>query len=138
MNSRLKENESFINSIKTEKEYEKELAKKLEDFKKKYSKELENYESVLSLKKLYNLKSAGYIRYIDLNGNLKYGGILLKIFKSENEDEFNIRNLILLKNIDNKKWTISWEKNYIFYKNQTKKGDNLRNLFISLLDKKID
>ena len=30
--------------------------------------------------------------------------------------------------MDNNKFTISWEKNYIFYKTQTKKRDNLREL----------
>jgi hypothetical protein len=41
--------------------------------------------------------------------------------------------MLLLQNKNYNKWTITWERNIIFYKQQVKKGDNLRNLFISLL-----
>ena len=138
MNSRLKEIDSIIESIKPKEDYKKDLEDKIEKFKLKYSKELENYDFISSKDELFNLKSAGYVRYVDLNGKIKYGGILIKVFNSESDIEYNKRILILLQNSSGKKWTISWEKNYIFYKKQTKKGDNLRNLFISLLDKKIE
>ena len=138
MNSRLKEIDSIIESIKPKEDYKKDLEDKIEKFKLKYSKELEDYDFISSKDELFNLKSAGYVRYVDLNGKIKYGGILIKVFNSENDIEYNKRILILLQNSSGKKWTISWEKNYIYYKKQTKKGDNLRNLFISLLDKKIE
>ena len=138
MNSRLKEIDSIIESIKPKEDYKKDLEDKIEKFKLKYSKELEDYDFISSKDELFNLKSAGYVRYVDLNGKIKYGGILIKVFNSESDIEYNKRILILLQNSSGKKWTISWEKNYIFYKKQTKKGDNLRNLFISLLDKKIE
>ncbi len=134
MNSRLKEINLFIDSIKTKKQYEDELKSKLDTFQKKFSKELKNYKPVTSLVELNNLKKAGYIRYVNLDGEIKYGGILIKVFKSDSKDEFNQKTLIILQNSEGIKWTISWEKNYIFYKKQTKKGDNIRNLFISLLD----
>lgn len=137
MNKRLKEIDDFVNSIKTENEFNSEIQQKMEKYKEKFYNELLDYNPVTNLKDLYNLKSAGYIRYVNFNNEIKYGGILLKVFKTENEDEISQKNLILLQNSNNKKWTISWENNYIFYKKQTKKGDNMRNLFISLLDKDI-
>ena len=137
MNKRLKEIDDFVNSIKTENEFNSEIQQKMEKYKEKFYNELLDYNPITNLKDLYNLKSAGYIRYVNFNNEIKYGGILLKIFKTENEDEISQKNLILLQNSNNKKWTISWENNYIFYKKQTKKGDNMRNLFISLLDKDI-
>ena len=128
MNKRLKEIDDILESI--------EPNNKINNYLEIYKNELQDYKYVNSLEELYDLKSAGYIRYINLNGELKFGGILIKVFESENKDEFNKKNLILLQNSNNNKWVISYERNYIFYKNQTKKGDNLRNLFISLLDEK--
>jgi ligand-binding sensor domain-containing protein len=136
MKDRLKEINDIIDSIKSPKEYKQDIQKKMDDFYVLYKNELEDYKHVKTIDDLYNLKSAGYIRYIDLDGKLKYGGILLKVFKSDNEIEFYNKNLILIQNTNNKKWTISWENNYIFYKKQTKKGDAMRNLFISLIDNK--
>lgn len=128
MNKRLKEIDDILESI--------EPNNKINNYLEIYKNELQDYKYVNSLEELYDLKSAGYIRYINLNGELKFGGILIKVFESENKDEFNKKNLILLQNSNNNKWVISYERNYIFYKNQTKKGDNIRNLFISLLDEK--
>ena len=138
MNSRLKEIDNLINSIKTEDEYNNEIKEKLDEYKNKFKEELDGYVEILSLEDLYSLKLAGYIRYVNLKGEIRYGGILIKVFKTESEDDFNKKNLLLLKNSHGKRYSISWEKNYIFYKQQTKKGDNLRNLFISLLDEKIE
>ena len=127
MDKRLKEIDNILSTLNNNK-----ISLYLESFKD----ELKDYKYIESLDELYKLKSAGYIRYINLEGELKFGGILIKVFKSEDEEEFKKKNLILIQNSKNQKWVISWEKNYIFYKNQTKKGDNLRNLFISLLDEK--
>jgi hypothetical protein len=138
MNSRLKDIDKFVNSIKTEEEHQLEKQNKFNEYKNKFKEKLNGYVEILNLEELYSLKSAGYIRYINLKGEIRYGGILIKVFKTESEDEFNKKNLLLLKNSHEKKWSISWEKNFIFYKHQTKKGDNLRNIFISLLDEKIE
>ena len=127
MDKRLKEIDNILSTLKDN---------KLNLYLETYKEELNDYKYIESLDELYNLKSAGYIRYINLEGDLKFGGILIKVFKSEDKEEFRKKNLILIQNSNNQKWVISWEKNYIFYKNQTKKGDNLRNLFISLLDEK--
>mgnify|MGYP001134439215 CR=1 FL=1 len=136
MNSRLKEIDNFVNSIKTEEEHQNELINKFNEYKKKFKEELDGYVEILDLEEIYSLKPAGYIRYVNIEGEIRYGGILIKVFKTENEDEFNKKNMLLLKNSNGEKMSISWEKNSIFYKQQTKKGDNIRNLFISLLDGK--
>lgn len=138
MNNRLKEIDLIVEQFFPQKNYENEKIDKINKFKLKYKDELKNYNIINTKEELYNLKSAGYIRYFDREDNLKFGGILLKVFESENENVDMVRTLILLKNSDNIKWTISWENNMIFYKKQTKKGDNLRNLFISLLDNNIN
>ena len=138
MNNRLKEIDLIVEQFFPQKNYENEKIDKINKFKSKYKDELKNYNIINTKEELYNLKSAGYIRYFDREDNLKFGGILLKVFESENENVDMVRTLILLKNSENIKWTISWENNMIFYKKQTKKGDNLRNLFISLLDTNID
>lgn len=138
MNTRLKEIDEIVSSIKSEKDYEKETKVKISFLKEKYSSELHEYNFVKTLEEFYNLKPGGYIRYVNFKDEIKYGGILVKSFESNNTDEFNKKNLLLIQNTNNKQWVVSREKNYIFYKPQTKKGDNLRNLFISLLDKKVD
>lgn len=138
MNTRLKEIDEIVNSIKSEDDYKKETRDKISFLKDKYSSELDKYNFVETLKDFYNLKAGGYIRYVNFKDQIKFGGILVKSFESDNKDEFNKKNLLLIQNTNSKQWVISWEKNYIFYKPQTKKGDNLRSLFISLLDKKID
>tara|TARA_B100000161_G_scaffold250849_1_gene209421 strand:- start:68 stop:502 length:435 start_codon:yes stop_codon:yes gene_type:complete len=138
MNTRLKEIDDIVNSIKSQNDYELEIEEKIRSFKEKFSNELEGYEHIPSLFKFYSMKPGGYVRYVNLKGQIKYGGILVKAFESEDKSEFNKKNLLLIQNSNSKQWVISWEKNYIFYKKQTKKGDNLRNLFISLLDKDVD
>ena len=76
-----------------------------------------------------SLKKGGYIRYINLNEELKWGGILLKKYK------FDDINMMLLCNSNSKNFSISFEKNYIFYKKHTTQADKTRKLFLSYLDK---
>ena len=134
MNNRLKDIDNLVESFFPQKDYENKIKEKVEEYHTKYKKELENYKYISSKEELNQLKLAGYIRYFDKNDNLKFGGILIKVFENETDDIHKKRTLILLQNTEGNKWTISWENNMIFYKPQTKKGDNLRNLFISLLD----
>ena len=71
MNKRLKEIDDFVNSIKTQEEYNDNLEKKILKYKTKF-KELENYEPVKNLQQLYSLKMGGYIRYVNFDGELRY------------------------------------------------------------------
>ena len=130
MNDRLNDINKIVNSIKSQKIYNKELENKADDYKKKFQDILNNYKLVKSKKKLENCKNGGYIRYVNKEGKLRFGGILLKVFKPPESDI----TMLLLQNKNNNKWSITWERNIIFYKQQVKKGDNLRNLFISLLN----
>tara|TARA_X000000950_G_scaffold240541_1_gene293649 strand:+ start:279 stop:707 length:429 start_codon:yes stop_codon:yes gene_type:complete len=130
-NKRINDIDNIIDSIKTQKSYEKDLEKKSDIYKQKYPDLLEGYQLVKNKKELQKCKNAGYIRYINVNGEIRYGGTLLKISNPPNNDQIT---LLLLKNSTNSIWSITWEKNTIFYKDQVKKGDNLRNLFITLID----
>ena len=85
MNKRLKEIDQFVNSINTQEEFDKKFKKKHLKYKKKFN-ELDGYNSVYNLEDLNNLKMGGYIRYVNLNGELRYGGILIKVFKSDNDN----------------------------------------------------
>lgn len=75
-----------------------------------------------------NLKLGGYVRYINLNEELRFGGIL--IAKENEEDIFNTR--LVLKNTTNNIWKISLLHNYIFYKSHKTKNDKFKNLFLKV------
>ena len=68
-------------------------------------------------------------RYFNFNDELKWGGILAKKYN------FNDINMMCLLNSFYKKNTISFEKNYVFYKKHTTQADKTRKLFLSYLDK---
>ena len=126
MNTRLKEIDDIVNSIKSQNDYELEIEEKIKSFKEKFSNELEGYEHVPSLFKFYSMKPGGYVRYVNLKGQIKYGGILVKAFESEDKSEFNKKNLLLIQNSNSKQWVISWKKIISF---KSRQRDNLRNLF---------
>jgi len=121
--------ENFINSIQTQDNFEKNRTKTINNYYDIYKEELEEYEFIENLSKFNSLKKGGYIRYINLNEELKWGGILLKKYK------FDDMNMMLLCNSNSKNFSISFEKNYIFYKKHTTQADKTRKLFLSYLDK---
>jgi hypothetical protein len=121
--------ENLVNSIETQEQYEKKINRKLELFFSKYKEELEDYMYIKNENEYNNLKKGGYIRYIDFNENLRWGGILLKKY------DFNSINMMLLCNSSAKTFKISFENNYIFYKKHTTQSDKTRKLFLSYLDK---
>lgn len=121
--------ENFINSIQTQDNFEKNRTKTINNYYDIYKEELEEYEFIENLSKFNSLKKGGYIRYINLNEELKWGGILLKKYK------FDDINMMLLCNSNSKNFSISFEKNYIFYKKHTTQADKTRKLFLSYLDK---
>ena len=121
--------ENFINSIQTQDNFEKNRNKTINNYYDIYKQELEEYEFIENLSKFNSLKKGGYIRYINLNEELKWGGILLKKYK------FDDINMMLLCNSNSKNFSISFEKNYIFYKKHTTQADKTRKLFLSYLDK---
>lgn len=77
---------------------------------------------------LHILKSGGKIKYIDLDGNLKYGGILIKMIDTD-----MYTTLKFLLKIQMTFYTISYSKNYIFYEHPPEKKKNIRKVFTELL-----
>ena len=130
-NDREKNIDSFVDSIESQKEWKKKLKDKLKIFKKKFKDELNEYEFVIGVKKLYKLKLGGYIRYVNFNNELRWGGILLKVYK----DETTGRNILVLGNSNFRRNILSYENNYVFYKGHMTQSDKTRKLFISFLEK---
>ena len=128
---REKKIDNFLKQMENQNEWEEKMKKLLKEFRKKFKGELEDYAFVKDVETLYQLKIGGYIRYINLNNKLKWGGILIKMYPDKNRD----RNLMVLLSQNSKRFVVSFEKNYIFYKNHTTYADKTRKLFISFLDK---
>lgn len=127
---REKNNDKFIDNIYgTEKEYKKNIISKIDDFFNKYTEELEDYIYIQDVKMLEDIPNGGYIRYINLNNELKWGGVLIK--KIKNKD----MNLLVLCNTNKNRFIVSFNKNYIFYKHHQTLADKTRKIFVTALDK---
>lgn len=120
---------NIIDSLFTE---EKDYNRDVKNFKrcqKLYNTELLNYEMIRTIKQLKKLKPGGYIRYVNKNGDLRYGGIFVKlIINSE-----NIKNKYILIIKNKKSYGVSWDKNIFFYRKHITKGENFRNMLIKLV-----
>lgn len=126
-----------LNKKKTEKR-KKELIKNIDfndnneyinELINKYSKELEDYKYVNG-KDIKKILVGGYIRYINLDGDLKFGGILIR---KDNIKKIS-KTMLVLKNSKGKIWKVSYKRNYIFYKKHTTINDKFRDLFISSIN----
>ena len=106
-----------------------DMNKKITKWRLKYEKELEDYEFVYNVDEFYQLKMGGYIRYFNLNDELRWGGILLKKVKN------NEINLMILANSDFKRFTVSFDRNYVFYKSHKTQSDKNRKIFLTYLNK---
>jgi hypothetical protein len=113
----------FVDNIITQKKWEEENKKHINMLKDKYNKELDIYNYINSIDEL---KLGGYIRYINNNDELRWGGILKKIINNK---------FLIISNKSNDLITISFDKNYIFYRNHVTYDDSIRDLFITSLDK---
>jgi len=94
---------------------------------KKYHVELESYNYINNVVDFSLLKLRGSMKYINrYDKKLRYGGLLIKIY------EKNGKWHGIIKKINNKKYYISFDNNYIFYLES--KEDTLRDwaeLFIT-------
>ena len=117
---RIKDINKFIDNIITQDEWEYNFNKRIDELITKYSKQLEKYDYINNIN---NLIIGGYIKYIDLNNNLHWGGVLAKIDK----------NFIYMKK-DNKYIKINKFKNIIFYRNHRTQNDKTREIFVTGLD----
>ena len=109
---REKKIENFLKQMENQNEWEEKMKKLLKEFRNKFKDELEDYAFVKDVETLYQLKIGGYIRYINLNNKLKWGGILIKVYPDKKRD----RNLMVLLSQNDKRFVVSFEKNYIFIK----------------------
>tara|TARA_Y100000589_G_C27171493_1_gene636915 strand:- start:791 stop:1210 length:420 start_codon:yes stop_codon:yes gene_type:complete len=130
--NREKQIDLFLNQLESQKEYDYNKNLKIEEFKKKYKNELEDYIFIKDNYAFDKIKKGGYIRYFNLNDELKWGGILIKKVKSNDMD------LMVLCNSGCNRFVVSFQKNYIFYKPHQTASDKTRKLFMSALDKYTD
>jgi hypothetical protein len=115
-----------INDNYDEELEEKKLQRTIENFEQKYPEELSEYIHIDYNDLLSQVEIGGYIRYVNLDGELRWGGVLIKIDDIETRDA-----KLLLMNISKKFWQIKFSKNYVFYRKHTTYNDKLRELFIS-------
>ena len=86
MDDRLNDINKIVNSIKTQKSFNKDLENKADKYIKKYPDLLKDYTLIKNKKILKLFKNGGYIRYVNKNGLIRYGGLLLKVFEPPNSD----------------------------------------------------
>lgn len=106
----------------------------LKQIEERFYNELENYKYVESINDLKeNVKCGGLIRYFTYDGDIRYGGILLKkvfIKKNDIDDAF-----LVLKNKQGDTWKFHFN-NYMVFFNPNDKTLELKNFFISYLPEK--
>jgi hypothetical protein len=120
---RIKDINKFIDDIITQDEWEYNYNKKLDDLTTKYRSQLEKYNYIIK-DEIDSLIIGGYIKYIDINNDLHWGGVLGKIDS----------NYIYLKK-DNEYIKINKFKNIIFYRTHRTRNDKFREIFVTGLDK---
>lgn len=129
---REKEIDLFLSQLESQEEYEYNINLKVKDFKSKYSNELEDYNYIKNIEEYNKIQKGGYVRYFNLNDELKWGGILIKKIKNNNMD------LMVLCNSGCNRFVVSFQKNIIFYKKHQTASDKTRKLFMSALEKYTD
>lgn len=97
--------------------------------KNKFKKELEGYEFIHS-QTISDLKIGHLVRYVNLENELKWGGILVKIFDIDKPTEC----ILKLRNKDGKFWDIKFVNFYIFFKYRNSKTENFQKLFLSMIN----
>jgi len=121
MNKKLKEINKIYNiQIDTNKYLDKLI--------EKYKNELDGFIYAPIINDIIQNKKI-FIRYISTKDKLEYGGIYYKVVEKDNK--FYILLINKYKNI----WSISFDENFIFYKNILDDNGNKREMFKDLLDK---
>jgi len=78
---------------------------------KKYKTELEDF-TYISSDSLNKLKLGGTLRYVNINGDIRYGGLLVGIKGDESFETMKF----LIRKVSGKFMEVSFEKNYIFFR----------------------
>ena len=82
----------------------------INDIINKYNIELKDYTYIESEDEFINLKLKGAMRYVNkYDGNLRYGGLVIKIYKKLNN------TYAIIKKISGQTYTIGFNNNHIFY-----------------------
>ena len=76
----------------------------------KYEIELKDYIYIDS-ENIDKIKLGGYVRSIDLEENIKWGGTVIKLIDINNLSKFKIK----LMNIKKNTWNVKYSKFYIFF-----------------------
>ena len=104
---------------------------KFNDIILKYQNELMDYDYIENLEDFSVLPLKGSMRYINkFNKEIRYGGLLIKIYEKYGN------YFAILKKMNGKKYHVSFNNNFIFYKKNS--NDNFRDslkYFISEYDK---
>ena len=134
-NYKLEDNEKFVTSSNINKDIKNERISKLVDnnnvnsyvvnLKNKFSSELYKYDYIDS-NNINSLKCGNFLRLVDLDGNLKWGGMIMKIINKDNLSKLKIQ----LRNNSNKSWYIKFIKYFVFYKKMKDLHLNLRNYLL--------
>lgn len=103
----------------------------LNSIEESYYNDIKDYNYIKSLTDLKeNVKCGGLIRYFTYDGDIRYGGILLKkIFIKKNDIDDAI---LVIKNTSGNIWKFHFNNYYVFF-NSNNRNDKIRNLFINFL-----
>lgn len=93
--------------------------------KNKYIDQLKDY-NYISCNDISKMKMGGFIRYINIQDDIYWGGMIVKIINKKIE-----KMKLCLKNSKNQIWTINFQKYYIFYKKNKSKSEKIREIFVS-------
>ena len=127
--NREKQIDMILSTMKSQKEWIQERNDNIDHLTIVYKAELEDYRPIFDQYDYDNMDLGGYIRYVDSDNEIKWGGILLKKIKKNNID------YMIIANSQMKCITVSFYRNTIFYKKHITASDKNRKLFISYLDK---
>jgi hypothetical protein len=121
--NRIKNINDFVDNIINQDEWETNYNKRFDELINKYSNELEYY-NYIKKDQINKLVIGGYIKYINMDDILLYGGALMKI---DSDYLYMKKDEIIMK--------INKYKNIIFYRKHRTQEDKTREIFITSLDK---
>ena len=104
-----------------------------------------NYITIDNIENMDN--GGGYIIYVNCNGELKNGGLFIKLINYSpkiknpfllsisNQSPIYINAIKLRLKLENIIYDIPFHKNYIFYKKKVSKTDKFRNMLLDSINK---
>ena len=93
--------------------------------KNKFEIELKDYEYIDS-ENINKIKLGGYVRCVDLDENIKWGGTVINLLNKKNLSKFKIKIINSKKDI----WSIKYSKYYVFFKKTVTYRDTFKDIFI--------